>query len=156
MTQADIDSGATQHATSNLPVSASQADDQMRAEAAWSNPACRSEAADDNAAAQAGPVPVCDMVETQAAWPLWGPAVSHAKSMQQLADPSPSGQPLVVNDRSISLAGGNLSQPRPSVVRSAQSLKADEIHVTVRNCKWQYGATLLLLLINAGPETFLS
>jgi len=79
--QADIDSGATQHATSNLPVSASQANDQMRPEAARSNPACRPEAADDNAAAQAGPVPVSDMVETQAAKQLWGPAVSHAKEL---------------------------------------------------------------------------
>jgi len=137
VTQADIDSGATQHATSNLPVSASQANDQIRPEAARSNPACRPEAADDNAAAQAGPVPVSDTVETQAAKQLWGPAVSHATSLQEVVDPSPTGQPLVVNDRSIQLADGNLSQARPSVVRSAQSLTADEIHVTVRNCKLQ-------------------
>jgi len=89
--QADIESGATQRATSNLPVSASQANDQIRPEAARSNPACRPEAADDNAAAQAGPVPVSDTVETQAAKQLLGPAVIHAKSLQQLADPSPTG-----------------------------------------------------------------
>jgi len=135
--QADIESGATQRATSNLPVSASQANDQIRPEAARSNPACRPEAADDSAAAQAGPVPVSDTVETQAAKQLWGQAVSHATSLQEVVDPSPTGQPLVVNDRSIQLADGNLSQARPSVVRSAQSLTADEIHVTVRNCKLQ-------------------
>ena len=83
-----------------------------------------------------------DTFETQAAEQLLGPAVIHAKSLQQLADPSPTGQPLVVNDRSMQLAGGVLS--------SAHSPTADAIHVTVH--KWQYGATLLLLLINAGPE----
>jgi len=93
----------------------------MRPEAARSNPACRPEAADDNAAAQAGPVPVSDMVETQAAKQLWGPAVSHAKSLQQLADPSPSGRPLVVNDRSIQLADGFLSSANPLAVRSAHA-----------------------------------
>ena len=154
--QADIDSGATQHATSNLPLSASQANDHIGPEAARSNPACRPEAADDNAAVQAGPVPVSDTVETQAAKQLLGPAVIHAKSLQQLADPSPTGQPLVVNDRSIQLAGGLQSSDNALAVRSARSPTPDEIHVTVRNCKWQYGATLLLLLINAGPERFLS
>jgi hypothetical protein len=132
--QADIESGATQRATSNLPVSASQANDQIRPEAARSNPACRPEAADDNAAAQAGPVPVSDTVETQAAKQLLGPAVIHAKSLQQLADPSPTGQPLVVNDRSIQLAGAAVSSAHPPAVRSARSRMADEIHVTVRNC----------------------
>ncbi len=88
--QADIDSGATQHATGNLPVSASQANDQIWPEAR-SNAACCPEAADDNAAAQAGPFPVSDAVETQAAKQLLGPAVSHANSYQQLADPSPTG-----------------------------------------------------------------
>jgi len=122
----------------------------MRPEAARSNPACRPEAADDNAAAQAGPVPVSDTVETQAAKQLWGPAVSHATSLQEVVDPSPTGQPLVVNDRSIQLADGLLSSANPHAVRSACSPTADETHVTVRNCKWRYGATLLLLLSNFG------
>ncbi|DBA66710.1 TPA: hypothetical protein ACH3X2_002172 [Trebouxia sp. C0005] len=70
-----------------------------------------------NRCAKAGPVPVSDTVETQAAEQLLGPAVIHAKSLQQLADPSPTGQPLVVNDRSIQLAGGVLSSAHPPAVR---------------------------------------
>lgn len=120
-----------QHATSNLPASASRGNDQMRPEAATSNQACRPEAADGNA----GPVPVSDTVETQAAKQLLGPAVIRAKSLQQLADPSPTGQPLVVNDRSIQLAGGVLSNAHPPAVRSARFPTADEMHVTVRNGK---------------------
>ncbi|KAL3134495.1 hypothetical protein ABBQ38_006348 [Trebouxia sp. C0009 RCD-2024] len=126
--QADIDSGATQHATSNLPLSASQANDQIRPEAARSSPACRPEAADDSAAVQAGAVPVSDSFETQAAKQLLGPAVIHAKSLQQLADPNPTGQPLVVNDRSIQSASGLQSSDNPLAVRSARSPTADEIH----------------------------
>ena len=144
----ELDSGATQHATGNLPISASQANDQIWPEAR-SNAACCPETADDNAAAQAGPVPVSNMVETQAAKQLLGPAVSHAKSYQQLADPSPTGQPHVFNDRSIQLAGGVLSSARPPPVRSARSPMADEIHDTMCNCERQYAATLLLLLVNS-------
>lgn len=99
---------------------------------------------------QAGAVPVSDTVETQAAKQLQGPAVIHAKSLQQLADPSPTGQPLVVNDRSIQSASGLQSSDNPLAVRSARSPTADEIHGNVRNCKWQYGATLLLLLSMLG------
>ncbi|KAL3130136.1 hypothetical protein ABBQ38_008448 [Trebouxia sp. C0009 RCD-2024] len=111
--QADIGLGTAQHATSNLPASAFRDNDQMRPEAATSNPACCPEAADDNA----GPAPVSDTVGTQAAKQLLGPAVIHAKSLQQLADPSPTSQPLVVNDRSIQLAGGILASAHPPAVR---------------------------------------
>ena len=101
--QADINSGATQHATDNLPASASQANVQIWTEAR-SNAASCAEAADDNAAAQALPVNIT--VKTQAAKQLLSPAVSHANRYQQIADPSPTGQALVVNERSVQLAGG--------------------------------------------------
>ena len=155
--QADIGSGTAQHATSNLPASAFRDNDQMRPEAATSNPACCPEAADDNA----GPAPVSDTVGTQAAKQLLGPAVIHAKSLQQLADPSPTSQPLVVNDRSIQLAGGILASAHPPAVRSARSPTADEIHdycAQLQVAVWCKTAVSLRFFrfFNARPERFLS